>query len=372
MKRGEFLDKYEKDQVGFKEFFSILVITTGTKATDMSAVFLFREGLNAAWMIAIGSFLLTIPSLLLLNNVLKKYQCKNILEVTQLTLGKPLAFVIALILLCFTLINTATDSRSYMTQLIAINFPNTPLFILYLCFLTLCMWGAKKGWETVGSIAWAVFPYLMITTGLLILLMISDSSASFYRIFPLFGTGKWEIAKASFRYTSLFSEQFIFAMMYPFVKNHKTYTKSLYSSLFLTVSIMVLMYLSYVWVFDYRSIAKITYPFNEATRIVSLGRSITNIETFFIAIWLVGVFVKFTVYIYVVCKIFGFLFSIKEFEHTIFPITILILVIAMIPENNEINMFVVRKYTLYYFKYLLLFLPPLLWIMAKMKEGSSG
>ena len=48
----------------------------------MSTVFVFKEGLNAAWMIVIGSFLLILPSLFLLNSVLKKYQCKNILEVT--------------------------------------------------------------------------------------------------------------------------------------------------------------------------------------------------------------------------------------------------------------------------------------------------
>ena len=125
----------------------------------MSTIFLFKDGLNAAWMIVIGSFLFTIPSLILLNSVLKKYQSKNILEITQLTLGKPLAFVIAFIMLCFTLTNTALDSRSYMSQLIMINFPNTPLFIMYLCFITLCIWGAKKGWESIASIAWTVMPY---------------------------------------------------------------------------------------------------------------------------------------------------------------------------------------------------------------------
>lgn len=335
----------------------------------MSTVLLFKEGLNAAWMIVIGSFLLIIPSLLLLNSVLKKYQCKNILEVIQLTLGKPFAFAIALIMLGFTLLNTATEARSYMTQLITINFPNTPLFILSLCFLMLCMWGAKKGWESVGAIAWMTFPYLMITVGFLLFLMFKDAVIN--RMFPLFGTGKWEIAKASFNFTSLFGDTLVYAMMYPFVKNHQTYIRSLYSSLLFTVFLMVLFYLSYIWIFDYRSIGKITFPFNEVIRFVSLGRSITNIETFFITIWLVAVFVKFTIYIYLVGKIFGFLFQIEEFEQTILPITILMLVIGMIPENNEINIFQIRTSSLAYFKYLILFLPPILWAAAKIKEARA-
>ncbi len=362
---GGILRKYEKDQIGFRELFAIMVLTLGSKSTDMSTVFLFRDGLNAAWMIVFGSFLLIIPSLLLLNNVLKKYPSKNILEITQMTLGKSLAFIIALLLFFFAIMGTAAESRSYITQLITINFPNTPLFILYLLFLILCIWGAMRGWETIGSIAWMIFPYLLLALGLLTFLMLRESV--FHRIFPLFGPGKWEIAKASFTYTSLFSEPFTLALMYPFVKNHQTYTKSMYSSLLFTVFIMVLLYLSYIWMFDYRSIDKITFPFNEAIRFVDLGKTITNIDTFFITFWLIGVFVKFTVYIYLLCIIFGFLFQIENFEHTIIPITLLVFMIGMLPENNEFNMFGVRKDILGYFKYLLLFLPPLLWTVTKIR-----
>ena len=72
MKLGDFLGKHEKDQVGFREFFSIIVITLSLKATDMSTVFVFRDGLNAAWMIVIGSFLLILPSMFLLNQCPEK------------------------------------------------------------------------------------------------------------------------------------------------------------------------------------------------------------------------------------------------------------------------------------------------------------
>ena len=120
--------------------------------------------------------------------------------------------------------------------------------------------------------------------------------------------------------------------------------------------------------FDYRSVEKITYPFNEAIRFVSIGRYITNVETFFIAIWLIAVVIKFTVYIYIVCKIFGFLFQIIEFEYCILPITLLILIIAMIPENNEINMFEIRAFVSNYYKYFLLLLPLLLWVFSRIKE----
>ncbi len=204
MKKGGILAKSEKDQIGFRELFSLIVAAVAIKSSDMTTGLLFKDGLNAAWMIVIGSFLLVLPSMLILNIVLKKYQSKNLLEVTQFLLGKPVAFVIGLSMLFFTVTNTALDSRSYMTQLATINYPKTPLFIFYLCFLLVCIWCAKKGWESLGGIAWVITPFTLLSVTFLIFLMLKEGI--FLRIFPLFGSGKWDIAKASFTYISLFSD----------------------------------------------------------------------------------------------------------------------------------------------------------------------
>lgn len=366
MRGGLILGAHEKDKIGFRELFAIMFITLGTKSTDMTTVFLFRDGSSAAWMIVIGSFLLVLPSLLLLSHVLKKFKNKNLLEVAELTLGKPAAFIIAAIFFVTIVQNVASDSRSYMTQLNTLNFPNTPLFFLTLCFLGVCMWGAKRGWEAIASTGWMIYPYLSISLVLLFFLMLKESV--FGRIFPLFGTGEWEIAKASFKYTSLFAEPFLVALMYPFVKNHQAYTRGVFGGLSLTVLSMTLSYLSYLWMFDFTSIEYMSYPFNDAIRFIGLGKLIANLETFFVTVWLVGVFVKFTIYIYITCKIFGFLVRIEEFEHTIFPLTILIFILSTIPENNEMNVFIIREYSLVYYKYFLLSLPLLLWGGMKAKE----
>lgn len=336
---------------------------------DMTTVFLFTDGLNAAWMIVIGSFIIILPFLFILNHVLKKYKDKHLLEVTQLSLGKPLTSIIAFIMLCAIVINVASDSRSYMAQLHTLNFPKTPLFFTTLCFLVFCAWGAKRGWEAMTSTAWMIFPYLITSLALLFFLM--QREGTMLRTFPLYGPGQWEIAKASFKYTSIYPEPFLLAMMYPFVKDHRTYTRGLYSSLGFTVLLSAFMYLSYVWLFDYQSLSKISYPFNNAIRLVQLGESITNIETFFITVWLVAVFMKFIIYLYFACKIFGYLFRISEFEQTIIPITALVFLISLIPENNEINVFVIRETMLTYYKYFLLSLPPLLWIGTRIKEARA-
>nr|WP_263327448.1 endospore germination permease [Neobacillus sp. Marseille-Q6967] len=361
--------KVEKDKIGLREIFSILVFMISTKATDITVTQLIERTFNSAWMVIIGSFIMILPSLIALNLVLKKYQTKNLLEVTQITLGRPIAFLLGLILFFILLFGTAVESRSYTDQLITMNFPKTPLFILYMIFLFICLFGAKKGWEALGSVAWMVFPYITLAVTLLFVLLMKDSVLN--RIFPIFGTGKWEVVKASFQSISIYGDAVIIAMMYPFVKDHKTFSKGYFGSLIYTVTLMAFMYILYILVFDYRSVGKITYPFSEATRLVNIGRVITNIETFFLTFWLLAVIVKFAVYIYLVCSVFGFVFKIKEFEHTIIPITILILLIGMYPANVMENTFLYKHQLMTYTKYYFLSLPLMLFLVVKWKEARN-
>ncbi|WP_413305516.1 endospore germination permease [Bacillus sp. 1P10SD] len=358
--------KVEKDQIGGKEFLSIIVLLIGTKAGDMTTTLLYGKALNAAWMVVLGSFLVMLPALVILNHVLGKFQQKNLMEIIYLTFGKYVGFLIGFGLFSIVLFATAIDTRSYSDQLITMNFPKTPLFALYGIFLVISFYLAKKGWESIGSVAWMIIPYIIIVMILLGFLLFAQGEVK--RIFPLFGPGKIELAKISFSYTSIYGEAVALAMVYPLVKSRGVYTKGILLSLSMTVMGMALFYCLYSLVFDYRSIDKITYPFNEATRFVSLGSSIKNIETLYLTFWLLGIFIKFSIYLYVLSKIFGSLFGIGEFEQTIFPLTILVLLIGMMPENQIENVFVLRDKMLIYSKYFFLTLPPLLWLTIKVKE----
>lgn len=362
--------KQEKDQIGAKELLAVLILLIGTKAGDMTTTLLYQKAQNAAWMVILGSFIIMLPSMLLLLNVLKKYRTNDLMEITYSAFGKYIGFGIGFLLFMIVLVASSIDTRSYSDQLITMNFPKTPLFALYAAFIGISLWVAKKGWEAIASIAWMILPYIIMVMGLLAFLLFLQGE--WKRIFPLFGPGKWELVKISFQYGAIYGDAFVLAMLYPFVKSHKVYSRGMVFGLAIIAIQMALFYCLYIFVFDYQSIDKITYPFNEATRFVALGRSIKNIETIYLTFWLLAIFVKFSVYLYTLSKIFGALFKIEEFEHTLFPLTILVLLLGMIPENQLENVFILRDTMLIYSKYFFLGFPPLLWVTVKLKEVFSG
>ncbi|WP_160725609.1 GerAB/ArcD/ProY family transporter [Bacillus sp. USDA818B3_A] len=356
----------EKDQIGLREMFSLLAITIGLKGTDITASVIIGSSINAAWIVIVGSFICICPSLFILNKILKKQQSKTLLDIIRIGFGKYLSFAFLFMFFIYLLINVSTDSRSYVDQLLTMNLPKTPLFALFSLFLFVCMWCAKKGWESLGYLAWMIYPYVIIACGLLFFLLAKEESPM--RIFPLIGPGLPTLAKQSFHFGSTFAELFAVSMMYPYIKDHKTYTKGIVISSAYCVALVVLFHISYTLAFDFRSADKITYPFSEATRLVSVGTVITNVETFFLTFWAVCVVIKFAVSIYFLSKLFGFLFQIEEFEHLIFPLTILILIVGMIPENEIYNIFEVRNFMFYLGTSIYILLPLSLWTVLKVKE----
>ena len=98
--------KVEKDQIGGKEIFALIVFMIGTKASDMTTEAVFEKTLNASWMVMFGSLLMILPSLVIVNLLLKKFQEKDLLEISQSALGRPIAFIIGFFLFFIILMNT--------------------------------------------------------------------------------------------------------------------------------------------------------------------------------------------------------------------------------------------------------------------------
>ena len=81
------------------------------------------------------------------------------------------------------------------------------------------------------------------------------------------------------------------------------------------------------------SLKGIAYPFHTATRYISFGTFLPNIDTLFFPIWLLGAFIRFAAFIYINAIMFGYLFKIKDFEYLIPTLATIYLLIGMIPES---------------------------------------
>ncbi|WP_102346165.1 GerAB/ArcD/ProY family transporter [Bacillus sp. Marseille-P3661] len=348
-----------------REMFAIISILIGIKLSDMTPTIYAQTGKNSFWLMPIISFVIIFPSVLLLLKLLERYKTKNLVELTRHILGSKIGSFVSFIFFLTTFSALSIDSRNYVETLSILYFEESPEIALYLTFMLICAFGAKKGFETIGSTAWAVLPYIKISLLLLIVIVMKD--VVWLRIFPIFGGGFKDIVMDGVKKGAIFGDLFIITIAYPLVKDTKSFHKGYLFGTFFALFELTLFYLIYCTFFDYKSIAKIAFPYHEITQYVNVGTFFTNLETFFMTFWILAAFIRFILYLYVAAWIFGAIFKIKEFEPLVFILGFISLTVGMLPNGPIINTLTLRENFLNIITPFFVLFPVMLWVVAKFK-----
>ena len=159
-------------------------------------------------MVPLVSGVIFFVPLFLLLKTLSLYKDKNLFAVIQKLLGKYIGFLVCLLI--FVLSSTAliisVDSRTYVNIIRSFYFTTTPNVIIYAILMFVCAYGAKKGIQHIGSVAWIVFFYAIVS--LFPCLNFKSQEAISKLIFPIWGPGKLDILKQSSLKTTLFADFF--------------------------------------------------------------------------------------------------------------------------------------------------------------------
>ncbi|MEH7304453.1 GerAB/ArcD/ProY family transporter [Neobacillus drentensis] len=322
--------KQQPGKIGIREYLSIAILMVGAKVTEDTPTALFQKVQNAAWMIPIITAGISFIPLFLLIKTMSLYQNKNLFSVIQKLLGKYLGFFVCLLIFIINVFSISFDSRTYTTIIRTFYFNRTPIVIIYAVLMGVCAYGAKKGIQHIGSVAYLVIYYAVLFLYFAFVLSTQDSSIQ--SLFPIWGPGKLEILKQSSLNLSLFSEFFLFALIIPSIASYKDFRKGtwialVYISIQLSVGIII-----FICLFDV-SLKGTGYPFHTAIRFISIGTFFPNIEIIFFVIWVMAAFIRFAAFLYINALMFGQLFKIKDFEFLIPALATIYLLIGSIPES---------------------------------------
>jgi spore germination protein KB len=355
----------QKDKVGIREFVAIILIIIGAKLTDDTPD-LFLEDLNsAAWMAPFLSAVMAVVPLYLFIKVLSRYEKKDLHEINLHVLGKFFGYSASIILLVIGSWAIVVDSKGYVDIIASLYFTRTPEPVIYIVLMVTCAYGAKKGIQHVGSVAWLVLFYIKVTLFLAFVLTIQQGHI--YSIFPIFGNGIDEVVKESALKVSIYADMLFLGLISTFVTSKKDFRKGIWISLGILSFEISISFMFYLFMFDYIPGQMVNYPFHELIRYIKFGNFLTNIETLFFPIWLLAAFIRFSVYLYLNGILFGGIFKIKEFEYVIPSLATVFLLLGLLPETSTFNTFVLRENLLNITSPLFISLPILLWLVAKVK-----
>ncbi|MFB6466921.1 GerAB/ArcD/ProY family transporter [Cytobacillus sp. Hz8] len=351
--------------VGIREYVALVLLMIGSKLSDDTAALLYDKLKNAAWMSPIiGGMLSFIPIYLFLK-VMTTLKDKNLHDVNIYLFGKYFGNVLSLLLWMTGTAAIIIESRGYADIITNLYFTKTPLLAVYGVLILVCAYSAKKGIEHIGSVAWMLVFYVKIT--FLLSLLLSLQKTQFNRMFPFWGPGIKEVIQEGTLKSSVYFDLLFLGLITPIMSSMKDYKKGTWLVFVLVIIEISGSLLIYELMFDWIPISNVSYPFHEAIRYISIGRFLTNVETFFFPIWLIMCFIRFAAYIYLSAILFGGIFNIKKFENIIPALGMLILLIGMIPETPAYTTYFLRNHFLNFISPLFLGFPFLLWVVAKAK-----
>lgn len=322
--------KQQPGKLGIREYMAIMILTIGAKATEDTPTALYNQVQNSAWMIPILSGVFFVIPLFLLLKTMSLFQGKNLVEVIQLLFGKYIGFIVCLIIFFITSSAISSDSRTYSEIIRSLYFETTPNVAIYGILMFVCAYGAKKGIQHIGSVAYLVLFYALVTLYIALLLGLQDSTIE--SILPIWGAGKLELLKGSTLTLNLYADLVLAALLIPYMKSNKDFQKGTWLSFIYCIIHISIATFAYLCLFD-RSLGEIGYPFHTLIRYISFGTFLGNIEILFLPVWLMTTFIRFSALLYMNTLLFGHIFKIKNFEYLIPATATIYLLIGMIPET---------------------------------------
>ncbi|MBT2638155.1 MULTISPECIES: endospore germination permease [unclassified Bacillus (in: firmicutes)] len=356
--------RQDKGKIGIKEYFALISLTIGAKLSDDTPAIIYENAKNAGWLATLLIGLLSLFPIIFLIKVYSAHRGKNLHEILLHLFGRFFGTFISVCLLIGGTTAVIADSGTYVDIIGSMYFTKTPAIILYIILMVICAYGAKRGIEQIGSVSWLLLPYIKIT--LFIALVFTFKKGTLGYLFPFWGEGPLEVAKASVKNVSIFVDFLYLGLIMPLISSYKDMKKGTLIGLgFLTVELSLAL-VAFVVLFDYTTAEMLNYPFHETIRFIQIG-FLANVETFFFPFWLVATFIRFSFYLYLIATLLGGILKIKEFEYLIPLIATIILLIGLSPDAPPITLYTIREKILVLLSPAFMILPPLMWVVAKIR-----
>ncbi|MDR3600085.1 MAG: GerAB/ArcD/ProY family transporter [Desulfosporosinus sp.] len=255
------------------------------------------------WMTVLPGFTLAIPYGLVVLSLLVQYPHKNLLQISEILLGKWLGKSIGLIYILITgyygglVLAVLGDiyERSIM--------PLTPLWLFYLGGLLLVLYLVGSGIEVFARFSEAVFPVIVIGLVLNVLLAIPRMEQG--ELLPILADGIKPLFFGVLKVMPFAMEYILFlaglATFLPTGKNELGQLRTgLWRAAFMVGILDMVVVIIQILVFGPVETIRLANGILELGKLVEISRTVSGIESLFMGVWLGALVIKISAFFFMV------------------------------------------------------------------------
>ncbi|GGE33514.1 germination protein GerKB [Pullulanibacillus camelliae] len=311
----------------------VMLFTIGSNILD--APFVITNVANqSGWLAGILGWGVGILLVWLYSTVAQQFPKQTFIEYSQAVLGKALGNALNLFYVIYYFFLSSVMVGLIISFLNLQILPRTPMEVIGISFLLIAITGVHYGLGVIGRSAEIFFPWISTFLCLMFILLLPQINLS--HLTPILDGGVRPIFRAAFTFLGLpFLELPIFLMIIPYVDNQKHIKKCFLLGTLLGGLVLVSTIFLCILVLGAQLTSLNQYPSYQLGKEISIGNFIQRIEVMVAIIWILTIFYKLSICLFVTSHGLSKLLHLKEQRSVLLPLILIISVITRIISPNQ-------------------------------------
>lgn len=329
------------------------------------------------WMTPLLGSLVGVISIGVAMGLQRLYPGRTLIGVCNAIFGRYAGKVLGFAFLFYLPHLTGLVIQVYGNFIVNNALPNTPLIVIVSSMVLVCAINVRLGIEVVGRTSQVFVTLFFVLLGLTFALLIRELNPA--ELLPFMENGLLPIAKGGLAPAAWFSEYIMLAFLLPFINDHNYTARTLLGSwLFVVIAMIITNLFCLLLMGDLTD--SFAFPVMIAARYITIADFMQHIEAVIIAIWIFGIFVKISVFLYVFASSTAEWFGLKDYRPLVFPASALCIGYAywVLTGDQDADVLIRASANVYTLLFLLV-IPVVLygagWIKRawqKKREGAEG
>ncbi|WP_176431512.1 GerAB/ArcD/ProY family transporter [Anaerovirgula multivorans] len=301
-----------------------------------------EEGATAGWLLVLYNSAIVFFIFSFILKLFLKFEGKDLLDISEEIGGNVLRVIVGFFIIIYFAFILSMVLREFGEGMQVIAFPESPLNFIIMLFLVGIIAGAYFGLESIARFHVLAVPIIII--GLLIILLSVTQYYNFSNLFPVMGTGSYNIFINGFHRISTFSALIILFIITPFLKTHKDLKAVGFTTIGMAAVLLTVTTIIYLVVIPYPVAVESFIPIYQVARLIDIPRIFERIESVFIVIWTGSILLYLSVAFYFLVYTFQKTFKLTYYRPLIIPFAILVFNFSLLPDNYLSTVHLEAKY----------------------------
>ncbi|MEC0232044.1 GerAB/ArcD/ProY family transporter [Paenibacillus alba] len=222
--------------------------------------------------------------------------------------------------------------RQYAEFIIATILPRTPPLLPMMGILLVAIYVTYAGIEAIGKSSQILGPIALL--GIIIPLLLSIKSIRINNILPIYvDSGPITILQGALPSSSFLGDCIMLLVLFRFLANPQTGVKPALLGVGLAGLLTSISTFLIISVFGHSVSSGHTYPYFNLVRYISYFDFFQNLDSIVIAIWIIGVFIKVSLYFFVCTYGTAQALGIRKWRKIMWFVAPTVLLLALIPRD---------------------------------------